>query len=158
MSYRGFIPPSYTFQAFKDLFAPVTNQGNTNFTLQLAIMNCITITPIPVSFSPTSSIPAGVFRKPANGPAGYEHLAIPSPLPAKLLFRDTGSLLLTKDSVPQAWGQHRRPPDGMVKSTGSPDKATHKFIFIHTPYYYVDNDTNRTIHCKPILYQALGFP
>ena len=27
MSYRGFIHPSFTFQAWKDLFAPVTSQG-----------------------------------------------------------------------------------------------------------------------------------
>ena len=75
MSYRGYIHPSYTFQAFKDLFTPITSQG---IPLYTAVGNH----ELYYHHSDSGFILGNqqqfqqVFSEnPANGPAGYEHLA-----------------------------------------------------------------------------------
>jgi len=143
MSYRGFIPPSYTFQAFKDLFAPVTNQG---IPLYTAVGNH----ELYYHHSDTGFILANqqhfqqVFSEnPANGPAGYEHLAYSFTSPGgSSFFATLDPYFLTKDSVPQGLGGNIEGPQmAWLRAQVAQTKATHKFIFIHTPYYYVDNDT-----------------
>jgi len=142
MSYRGYIHPSYTFQAWKDLFAPLTGNG---IPLYTAVGNH----ELYYQHSDSGFILGNqqefqtVFSEnPANGPAGYEHLtySFTSPggnsffavLDAYYLthnFKDT-TLGGNIDSTQMSW----------LKAQVAQTKATHKFLFIHTPYYYVSDD------------------
>ena len=142
MSYSGYIDSSYTFQAWKDLFTPLTANG---IPLYTALGNHELY---------LSSSDSGFFlgnqqefkhvfsENPANGPPGYEHLtySFTSPggnsffavLDAYYLthsFKDTtvgGNI----DSTQMSW----------LKEQVAQTKATHKFLFIHSPYYYVNKD------------------
>ena len=142
MSYRGYIHPSYTFQAWKDLFAPLTGNG-------IALYTTVGNHELYYQHSDSGFILGNqqeyqrIFSEnPTNGPAGFDHLtySITSPggnsffavLDAYYLthdFKDT-TLGGNIDSAQMSW----------LKTQVAQTKATHKFLFIHAPYYYVSND------------------
>ncbi len=143
MSYRGYIHPSYTFQAFKDLFTPITSQG---IPLYTAVGNH----ELYYEHSDSGFILSNqqqfqqVFSEnPANGPAGYEHLAYSFTSPGgSSFFATLDPYYLTHDSVPDGLGGNIEGPQmSWLRTQVAQTKATHKFLFIHTPYYYVSNDT-----------------
>ena len=81
-------------------------------------------------------------ESPSNGPAGYEHLvysftspggnsffAVLDPYYLTSSYKPTG-LGGNIDSIQMAW----------LKTQVAQTKATHKFLFIHTPYYYISDD------------------
>jgi hypothetical protein len=145
MSYRGYIGKSYTFQAFKALFTPLTDAGVPLYTM---VGNH-------ELYYEHSDGPDGGFKlgnqqqfqsdfpeNPANGPAGYEHLTYSYTSPGgSVFFAVLDPYYLTADMVPTGLG-------GNIDSTQmtwlqnqvAQTKAIHKFLFIHTPYYYVFND------------------
>jgi len=141
--YRGFIHPSFMFQPFKDLFAPVTSQG---ISLYTAIGNH----ELYYQHSDTGFIlvnqqqfQAVFSENPSNGPTGYEHLAYTFTSPGgSAFFATLDPYFLTHDSVPAGLGGNIEGPQmSWLRAQVAQTKATHKFIFIHTPYYYVSNDT-----------------
>ena len=143
MSYRGFIHPSYTFQAWKDLFAPVTSQG---IPLYTAVGNH----ELYYQHSDSGFILGNqqmfqtVFSEnPSNGPAGYEHLAYSFASPGgSSFFAVLDPYYLTSSIKPAGLGGDIEGPQmSWLRAQVAQTKATHKFLFIHTPYYYVDNDT-----------------
>ena len=143
MSYRGYIRPSFMFQAWKDLFAPITSQG---IPLYTAVGNH----ELYYEHSDSGFILSNqqhfqqVFSEnPANGPAGYEHLAYSFTSPGgNSFFATLDPYYLTHDSVPDGLGGNIEGPQmSWLRAQVAQTKATHKFLFIHTPYYYVDNDT-----------------
>lgn len=143
MSYRGYIGNSYTFQAWKDLFAPLTNSGITLYTAvgnhelyhehssygflkvnQVAFQNTFT-------------------DNPSNGPAGYERLVYSfTGLGGNAFFAVLDPYYLTQDTTHEGLS-------GIIDDTQmqwlklqvSQSPAKHKFLFNHAPYYYVVNDT-----------------
>jgi hypothetical protein len=145
MAYRGYIGNGYTFQAWKDLFAPVTDAGVPLYT---TVGNH-------ELYHEHSSGPDGGFHlanqqafqttfseNPGNGPAGYERLTYSWTSPGgSAFFAVLDPYYLTADMVPDGLG-------GNIDSTQmtwlqnqvAQTKAIHKFLFIHTPYYYVFND------------------
>jgi hypothetical protein len=142
-AYRGFIKPSYTFQAFKDLFEPVTSQ-------EIPLYTAIGNHELYYEHSDSGFILANqqqfqtVFSEnPANGPSGYEHLAYSFTSPGgNSFFATLDPYFLTHDSVPDGLGGNIEGPQmAWLRAQVAQTKATHKFIFIHTPYYYVSNDT-----------------
>ncbi|MCX6281660.1 MAG: metallophosphoesterase [Bacteroidetes bacterium] len=142
-SYRGCINHIYTFQAFKDLFAPITSQG---IPLYTAVGNH----ELYYEHSDSGFILSNqqqfqqVFSEnPANGPAGYEHLAYSFTSPGgSCFFATLDPYFLTHDSVPEGLGGNIEGPQmSWLRAQVAQTKATHKFLFIHTPYYYVSNDT-----------------
>ena len=143
MSYRGFIHPSYTFQAWKDLFSPVTSQG---IPLYTAVGNH----ELYYQHSDSGFILGNqqmfqtVFSEnPSNGPAGYEHLAYSFASPGgSSFFAVLDPYYLTSSIKPAGLGGDIEGPQmSWLRAQVAQTKATHKFLFIHTPYYYVDNDT-----------------
>jgi hypothetical protein len=143
MSYRGWIHGSYTFQAWEDLFAPLTGNG---ITLYTAVGNH-------ELYHEHSSLGFWLLNQqefqstftgnPANGPAGYEHLAYSFTSPgANSFFAVLDPYYMTKDTtMPKHLGGNIDSTQmSWLKAQVAQTKATHKFLFIHTPYYYVSDD------------------
>jgi hypothetical protein len=142
MSYRGYIKPSYTFQAWKDMFDTLTDNG-------IALYTAVGNHELYYQHSDSGFILGNqqefqsVFSEnPANGPAGYEHLAysftspggnsffaVLDPYYLTHNFKDT-TLGGNIDTTQMSW----------LKAQVAQTNATHKFLFIHTPYYYVSKD------------------
>jgi hypothetical protein len=144
MSYRGWIHNEYTFQAWKDLFASLTNNG---IPLYTAIGNH-------ELYHEHSSYGfllvnqqayQNVFSEnPANGPAGYEHLTYSFTSPVgNSFFAVLDPYYLNQDTVHENLGGNIDSTQlSWLKAQVAQTKATHKFLFIHTPYYYISNDTS----------------
>ena len=157
--YRGCINHIYTFQAFKDLFAPITSQG---IPLYTAIGNH----ELYYEHSDSGFILGNqqqfqqVFSEnPANGPAGYEHLAYSFTSPGgSCFFATLDPYFLTHDSVPIGLGGNIEGPQmSWLRAQVAQTKATHKFLFIHTPYYYVSNDTAEPSFVSPSFTRLWAF-
>jgi hypothetical protein len=144
MSYRGYIGFSYTFEAWKDLFTPLTGNGiplytaignhelyHERFDLRYILAN---------QQAYQSAFP----ENPSNGPAGYEHLTYSFTSPAgNSFFAVLDPYYLTKDTIAKNLGGNIDSTQiTWLKAQVAQTGATHKFLFIHTPYYYVTNDTN----------------
>ena len=140
-SYRGYIKPSYTFQAWKDLFAPLngiplyTAIGNHELYHQHASYGYLLVN--------QQEYQKAFSENPSNGPAGYEHLAYS--FTSKIgnsFFAVLDPYYVTKDTVHMGLGGHIDPDQmSWLKAQVAQTKATHKFLFIHTPYFYISNDT-----------------
>ncbi|MCX6165873.1 MAG: metallophosphoesterase [Ignavibacteriae bacterium] len=143
MSYRGYIGSSYTFQAFKDLFAPLTSSGITlyatvgNHELYHEHSSYGFLKVNQQAFQST------FFESPSNGPAGYEHLAYSfTAQGGNSFFAVMDPYFLTLDTTHMDLGGIIEPTQmSWLKTQVSQTNAKHKFLFIHTPYYYVNSDT-----------------
>ncbi len=144
MSYRGWIHNNYTFQAWADLFTPLTSNG---ITLYTAIGNH-------ELYHEHSSLGFWLLNQqkfqgtfignPANGPAGHEHLAYSFSSPgANSFFAVLDPYFMSKDTtLPKHLGGNIESAEmTWLKAQVAQTKATHKFLFIHTPYYYISKDT-----------------
>lgn len=159
MSYRGFIKPDYTFQAWKNLFLPITIQG---IPLYTALGNH----ELYHEHSDSGFILANqtayqtVFSEnPTNGPPGYDHLAYSFTSPTGgSLFVVMDSYYLTHDSIPQGLGGNISAVQmSWLRTLVAQSKATHKFLFIHTPYYYISDDSTEPSVANPTLTRLWSF-
>ncbi|MCX6277991.1 MAG: metallophosphoesterase [Bacteroidetes bacterium] len=143
MCYRGFMGKRYTFQEFKNLFAKLTQKGITLYTAignhelyhEHASYGYFLVNQ--QQFQSTFS------ENPSNGPTGYERLAYSftnaatssffAVLDPYFVYEDTMHLNMGGhiDSTQMTW----------LKTQVAQTSALHKFLFIHVPYYYVDNDS-----------------
>jgi hypothetical protein len=147
MSYRGWIHNSYTFQAWKDLFTPVTGQG---ITLYTAVGNHELYhehSSLGFWLVNQQAFQSVFSENPANGPAGYEHLAYSFTSPVgNSFFAVLDAYYLTKDTtMPMTLGGNIDSTQmSWLKAQVAQTNATHKFLFIHTPYYYISDDTSES--------------
>jgi hypothetical protein len=144
MAYRGCINGTYTFQTFKDLFAPLTSAGITLYTVignhelyQHSKQN-------PGSdqgfFLDNQKTFQNTFTdNPDNGPPGYERLTYCFPSPGgDALFVVLDPYYLTADDPdPSLGGNIDFTQLIWLEIQALRSRATHKFLFIHTPAYYV---------------------
>jgi len=142
MSYRGYIGSSYTFQAWKDLFAPLTGSGVALYT---AVGNHELYhehSALGFMLENQQEFQKVFSENPANGPAGYEHLAYSFTSPGgDSFFAVLDPYYLTSDVIPKTLGGNIDPTQmSWLTAQVAQTKATHKFLFIHTPYYYISND------------------
>ena len=142
-SYRGYIKPSYTFQAFKDLFAPITSQGIPLYTVVGNHELYYQHSESGFMLGNQQQFQAVFSENPSNGPAGYEHLAYSFTSPGgNSFFAVLDSYYLTHDSIPASLGGNIDAAQmAWLRAQVAQTTATHKFVFIHTPYYYISNDT-----------------
>ena len=82
-------------------------------------------------------------ENPSNGPAGYEHLAYSFTSPGgSAFFAVLDAYYLTHDSIPASLGGNIDAAQmAWLRAQVAQTRAIHKFVFIHTPYYYISNDT-----------------
>lgn len=81
-------------------------------------------------------------KNPNNGPAGYEGLTYSFTSPAgNSFFAILDPYFLTQDIKPTGLGGNIDSTQmSWLRTQVAQSNATHKFLFIHTPYYYVSND------------------
>jgi len=142
MSYRGYIGHSYTFQEWKDLFKPLADSG-------IVLYTCIGNHELYHEHSSYGYFVQNqqqyqqVFSEnPSNGPAGYERLAYSfTDTVTSSFFVVLDPYYVTTDSVHMGLGGTIEPVEmTWLKSQVAQTAALHKFLFIHTPYYYISND------------------
>jgi predicted phosphodiesterase len=144
MSYRGWMHSSYTFQAWKDLFSPLTGNG---ITLYSALGNHELYhehSALGFWLVNQQEYQSEFSGNPSNGPAGYEHLAYSfTSSVGNSFFAVLDAYYLTKDSIPATLGGNIDSTQMVwLKAQVAQTHATHKFLFIHTPYYYISDDPN----------------
>ncbi|MEI6575937.1 MAG: metallophosphoesterase [Bacteroidota bacterium] len=143
MSYRGYIKPSYTFLAWKELFAPLTHSGIKLYTAignhelyhQHSSYGLLLI---------NQQEYQNVFSEnPTNGPAGYDHLAYSfTSQGGNSFFAVLDPYYINQDTVHEGLGGNIDATQmAWLKAQVAQTTATHKFLIIHTPYYYIYNDT-----------------
>lgn len=142
MAYRGFIDPDYTFQTWKDLFAPLTNAGVTLYTTVGNHELYHEHSELGFFLANQQAFQNVFSENPGNGPPGYEQLAYSFTSPGgTAFFAVLDPYYLTADVIPTGLGGNI---DGTQLSWLSAQvtqtTAIHKFLFIHTPYYYITND------------------
>ena len=143
MCYRGYMNKKYTFQEFKNLFSMLTNKGIKLYTAignhelyhEHASYGYFLVNQ--QQFQSTFS------ENPANGPSGYEHLAYSFTNEAtSSFFAVLDSYFVTLDTQKINMGGHIDSTQmAWLKTQVAQSSALHKFLFIHVPYYYVDNDS-----------------
>lgn len=142
-AYRGFIGTEYTFDTFKHLFDTLINQG---IPLYTAIGNHELYHEHSSEGSwllNQQQFQSTFSENPKNGPAGYDHLTYSFVNPeTSSLFVVLDPYFVTKDTMHLTLGGNIDDATmtwlrGLVAS----NQVKHKFMFIHTPYYYISNDT-----------------
>ena len=154
MSYRGYIytkdyPTGYTFQMWKDLFGDLEKAGIQLYTAigNHELYRHDDIHPDEGLALENQQEFQNVFSEnPANGPQGYDpsydHLVYSFTSPGgDSFFAVLDPYYLTSDVINDDLGGNIDPIQfSWLTEQVAQSKATHKFLFIHTPYYYVSND------------------
>lgn len=143
MCYRGYMDNQYTFQKFKDLFAGLISNG---IPLYTAVGNHELYHEhsrygfLRVNQQQFQQV---FSENPSNGPAGYEHLTYSfTDQGSSSFFAVLDSYYVDADTVhPKGLGGHIDATQmDWLKSQVAATSAKHKFLFIHCPYYYVNED------------------
>jgi hypothetical protein len=148
MAYRGYIGGVYTFQTWKELFAPLTSAG---ITLYTAIGNHELYhehSDLGFLLENQKEFQKVFSENPGNGPPHYERLVYSFTSPGgDAFFATLDPYYLTADVIPSGLGGYIDPTQlTWLTDQVAQTKATHKFLFIHTPYYYVTGgDSNEPL-------------
>jgi hypothetical protein len=142
MAYRGYIGNGYTFQAFKALFAPLTGAGIPLYAMVGNHELYHEHSAEGFKLANQQQFQSDFSENPANGPAGYEHLTYSWTSPGgSAFFAVLDPYYLTADIVPSDLGGNIDSTQmAWLQNQVAQTKAIHKFLFIHTPYYYVFDD------------------
>jgi hypothetical protein len=139
-AYRGCVGTTYSFQAFKDAMALLTNAGIPLYTV-LGNHELTTSDDNGASFRLRNQeqYRQAFSGNPPNGPPGYEHLAYSFSSPGgDAFFAVMDPYYLTADqSPPNLTGTFSDTQLNWLADQVARSKATHKFVFNHGPYYYV---------------------
>jgi len=159
MCYRGYMNKKYTFEEFKNLFSVLTSKG---IKLYTAMGNhelyhehasygyfLVNQQQFQITFS----------ENPANGPAGYEHLAYSfTDAATSSFFAVMDCYYVTKDTQKINMGGHIDSTQmAWLKTQVAQNNALHKFLFIHVPYYYVDNDSTEASEADTTITRLWSF-
>ena len=151
MSYRGYIYTGsnkigYTFQTWKDLFKDLTDAGIPLYTAlgnhELYRHDDENPNPKPCKESfclENQEAYKNVFSEnPQNGPPGYDGLVYSfTSSGGDAFFAVLDPYYITQDTTPNGLGGHIDDIQlRWLKKKVAKTRATHKFLFIHTPYYY----------------------
>ncbi len=139
MALRGCVDGTYTFQAFKDVMAPLPNAGIALYTL-VGNHELTNSADKGLTFRlANQQVFQRVFHEnPGNGPAGYEHLAYSFTSPGgDAFFAVLDAYYLTADTLDTLNGSIDNTQLSWLTAQLAQTKASHKFVFLHPPYYYV---------------------
>jgi hypothetical protein len=158
MSYRGYIytdsnPMGYTFQSWKDLFKDLTDAGIPLYTaignheLYRHDDNTPTLCTTSFCLDNQKEYKKVFSENPQNGPKGYKPgydglvYSFTSP-GGDAFFAVLDPYYITQNITPANLGGHIDDVQlKWLKKEVAKTRATHKFLFIHTPYYYVTGQT-----------------
>jgi hypothetical protein len=142
MTIGGRINGNYTFQAFKDAMAPLTTAGIALYTA-MGNHELYDTTNKQFVLANQQAYQAAFSSNPGNGPSGYERLVYSFESPGgDAFFAVLDPLYLTADMGPHPPPNNTGTFDNTqltwLAAQVAQTKATHKFLFTHGPYYYVD--------------------
>ena len=142
MAYRGYVNGTYMFQTWKDLFAPLTSAG---ITLYTAVGNhelYYEHSDLGFFLENQKQYQNVFTENHSNGPPGYERLVYSfSSLGGDAFFAVLDPYYLTADEpTTKLGGNIDATQMSWLMAQVAQTKAIHKFLFIHTPYYYVTED------------------
>jgi len=159
MCYRGYMNKKYTFQEFKDLFSILTGKGINLYTAignhelyhEHASYGYFLVNQ--QQFQSTFS------ENPGNGPSGYEQLVYSfTDTETSSFFAVLDSYFVTQDTQKINMGGHIDSTQmAWLKTQVAQTSALHKFLFIHVPYYYVDNDSTEASEADTTLTALWSF-
>lgn len=142
MSYRGNIDNNFTFQAWKNQFAKLDSMGIKLYTAignhELYKQHASDGFKIANQQAFQTAFP----ESPSNGPTGYEHLVYSFTSDGgNSFFAVLDPYYITGDIVPSDLGGNiDNTQMTWLRAQVAQSNATHKFLLIHTPYYYVSDD------------------
>jgi hypothetical protein len=143
MCYRGYMDKEYTFQKFEDLFADLTAKGIPLYTVIGNHELYHTHSRYGFLLTNQEHYQTVFSENPSNGPAGYQHLTYCfTNLASSSFFAVLDSYYVDADTVhPKGLGGHIDSVQmKWLKNQVAGTTAKHKFLFIHCPYYYVNED------------------
>jgi len=142
MAYRGRIDCVYTFQPWKDLFNSLTGKGIPLYTTVGNHELYNQHSSYGFILANQQDFQSAFSDNPVNGPAGYEHLTYSFTSPGgNSFFAVLDPYYLKHDTIPKGLGGHIDSVQmAWLQAQVAQTAATHKFLFIHTPYYYVSDD------------------
>ena len=139
-AYRGYSDGAYNFQAFKDALQPLTAAGIKLYTAlgNHELYNHDADAP-GFRLANQTAYQTAFVSNPANGPSGYERLVYSFESPGgDAFFAVLDPYYLTADvPTPNVAGTVDATQLSWLTGRLALTKATHKFLFIHPPYYYM---------------------
>ena len=135
----------YTYPAFKDVMAPLTEAGITVYTV-MGNHELYDTHAGKFVLANQTEFQATFTDNPSNGPVGYERLTYSFTSPGgNAFFAVLDPYYLTAD-IPDTHltGDIDDAQLSWLTEQLTQTKATHKFLFIHTPYYYMSDTTPNT--------------
>jgi Calcineurin-like phosphoesterase len=138
MAYRACLQGAYYFQAWKDLMQPLTAAGIKVYTV-LGNHELYNDTATKFLLAYQQEYQRAFTDNPRNGPLGYDRLVYSFESPGgDAFFAVLDPYFLTADvDRPNTGGTLDEAQLTWLTSQIAQTRATHKFLFIHTPYYYV---------------------
>jgi hypothetical protein len=137
----GIYQGTNNFEAFKSAMAPLTNAGIPFYTAlgNRELYNPKTSVDDTFYFANQTAYQAAFTGNPANGPAGYERLVYSFTSPGgDAFFAVMDPYYLTADvSSPDVTGTFDKTQLDWLTARVAETRATHKFLFVHGPCYYV---------------------
>lgn len=139
-AYSGCVNGRYTFLAFKEAMAPLANAGIPLYTVMGNHEICNTADNASIYHLANQQQYQQAFSaNPANGPPGYEHLVYSFESPGgDAFFAVLDQYYLTGDAPANLTGTIDATQLSWLTTQVAQTKASHKFLFIHGPYYYID--------------------
>ena len=172
MSYRGYIYTDsnklgYTFQAWKDLFTGLTAKGIGLYTAignhELYRHDDHKPPTCAESFclENQEEYKKVFYENPQNGPKGYTPgydglvYSFTSPR-GDAFFAVLDPYYITQDTTPNGLGGHIDDVQlNWLKKQLTKTRATHKFLFIHTPYYYATGQNPEELSATDVSFTKL---
>lgn len=140
-TFSGSINGRYTFQAFKDAMAPLSNAGIPWYTVMGNHEICGTSDNATIYHLASQRAYQKAFtNNPANGPSpDYDRLVYSFESPGgDAFFAVLDQYYLTGDAPANLTGTIDAAQLSWLTAKVAQTKARHKFLFIHGPYYYID--------------------
>lgn len=146
MAYRGHYKDSktsfYTFQAFKNVMAPLTAAGIPVYTTMGNHELYDTHADSTFVLANQTEFQAVFTDNPSNGPPGYKRLVYSFTSPkGDSFFAVLDPYYITADGPDSLTGNIDDTQLNWLANQLAHTQATHKFLFIHTPYYYISADS-----------------
>jgi hypothetical protein len=138
MAYRGCVDGTYSFEAFKAALSDLTSAGITLYTV-LGNHELYDDTAQNFLLANQTAYQAAFTANPDNGPTGYKQLVYSFGSPGgDAFFAVLDPYYLTADMpATNITGTVDATQLSWLTSQIASTQATHKFLFIHGPYYYV---------------------
>jgi hypothetical protein len=139
-AYSVSVNGAFTFQDFKNAMAALTNAGIPLYTVMGNHELCDSTDHSTYLIANQTAYQAAFNTNPGNGPPGYQYLVYSFESPGHdAFFAVLDQYYLTGNAPVNLTGTFDSTQLSWLQTQIAQTKATHKFLFTHGPYYYIDN-------------------